>query len=294
MNKQTENIDLSSQNIIDTVRKASDEKNKELLKNAKEQFLFNQLQLFFCKDFVVGYDKNGNVTSQNPVTNIITVHQPTIKDFIMYDEKTVYGAAMPFIVNPTSIRVQLWDMGIDWNKLTDYQLFALLIKDCSNEYTKVMFGDLDFSKFKVVTIGKDVEDFTLINKEQKIEITKEVYELLANYIQTMFQIQLKTERAKGRMLKEELIFAERAELARKKDTNESDLSTMISFCLNHPGFKYKLEELENIGIYVFMDCVNRLQIYESTSALLRGSYSGFCDTSKIDKEQFNFMRALKR
>jgi len=39
-----------------------------------------------------------------------------------------------------------------------------------------------------------------------------------------------------------------------------------------------------------MDSVNRLQVYENTRALLGGSMSGFCDTSKIPKENFNFMR----
>ena len=43
----------------------------------------------------------------------------------------------------------------------------------------------------------------------------------------------------------------------------------------------------------FIDSVQRLQVYESTTALLRGMYSGFMDTSKIDKEQFNFMREIK-
>ena len=41
-----------------------------------------------------------------------------------------------------------------------------------------------------------------------------------------------------------------------------------------------------------MDSVQRLQIYESTHALMSGMYSGFCDTSKISKEQFNFMREI--
>lgn len=41
-----------------------------------------------------------------------------------------------------------------------------------------------------------------------------------------------------------------------------------------------------------MDSVQRLQIYESTCALMSGMYSGMCDMSKVPKEQFNFMREL--
>lgn len=76
------------------------------------------------------------------------------------------------------------------------------------------------------------------------------------------------------------------------DNSESNLLPIISALTNHPGFKYKLEELKQVKIYQFYDAVQRLQIYEQTHALMGGSYSGFCDTSKIDKEQFNFMREI--
>jgi len=41
-----------------------------------------------------------------------------------------------------------------------------------------------------------------------------------------------------------------------------------------------------------MDSVQRLQIYESSTALMKGMYSGFLDTSKINKEELNFMRDI--
>jgi hypothetical protein len=67
---------------------------------------------------------------------------------------------------------------------------------------------------------------------------------------------------------------------------------LISACINHPGFKYKLKELKEVGIVEFMDSVQRLQVYESTKSLMSGMYSGFADMSKVDKKLFNFMRDL--
>ena len=54
----------------------------------------------------------------------------------------------------------------------------------------------------------------------------------------------------------------------------------------NPGFKYKKTELRNVGIFEFMDSVRRLQVYESTTSLMSGMYSGMLDTSKLklDKE----------
>lgn len=286
-------INKENESVVTSVSKEKDEANKALTGTQKADFIFNQLQLYFGKDIGIGHDENGLATADNPISDTITIHQPTIGDFIKYGEPTVYGAVMPFIVNPTAIRVQLWDMNIDWNKITDFQLFSMLLRTINSEYSHIIFGDLDFSKFRMVAQDDNIEDFVLYNPESNIVIDEELYLALAKYIQAMFCVTLKVEKAKGKFLKEEIIRADRFEMAHKKDKNESNLSTMISFCLNHPGFKYKLNELEDVGIYVFLDCVNRLQIYESTSALMKGAYSGFCDTSKIDKEQFNFMRTVK-
>lgn len=41
-----------------------------------------------------------------------------------------------------------------------------------------------------------------------------------------------------------------------------------------------------------MDSVNRLQVYENSTALLKGMYSGFIDTKQIDKKELNWMKDL--
>lgn len=226
----------------------------------------------------------------------IIISQPTIGVIMEYGEKEFYAMLSPFITNPTSHRLALWDAGIDWNKITDYELFLTLIKGVDSESTKVLFGDVDFSKFELCTkrLG-DEETITLYNREQDIEIDEKSYKLIAEYLRNMFNIFPKVEKAKGKTTKAWIIDEERRDKNRHKDDEyKSTLLPLISACVNHPGFKYKKTELKEVGIVEFMDSVQRLQIYESTRALMSGMYSGMIDTSKIDKEEFNFMRDLKK
>ena len=63
--------------------------------------------------------------------------------------------------------------------------------------------------------------------------------------------------------------------------------------VNHPGFKYKKNELIDVGIVEFMDSVQRLQLYENVTALMSGVYSGMLDTSKINlSKELNWLRDL--
>ena len=78
----------------------------------------------------------------------------------------------------------------------------------------------------------------------------------------------------------------------KNESYKSTLLPLVSSCVNHPGFKYKLEDLKDMDIVQFMDSVQRLQIYESTTALMKGMYSGMIDTKGLDKDALNFMRDI--
>lgn len=240
---------------------------------------FNKLQMYFGLDYEVAEG--------------ITIHQPSIMDIVKYDDNKFYTMLNVFIGNPTNYRLALWDAGRDWNKITDYELFYNLIKDLDVKDTALLFGDLDFRLFKPFVQEKNGE-VILINEKQNVAITEKIYFEIANYLRTMFNIFPKVEKVKGKTAKEWIIDEERMNLAQrqKENKNSSFLLPMISFALNHPGFKYNKEQLKDVGICEFMDSVQRLQIYESTSSLMKGMYSGFVDTSKIDKKEFNFMRDI--
>lgn len=241
------------------------------------------------------------------MSNGIVITQPTVGQIVDYGEENFYSMLNPFVSNPTSYRVFLWDHGIDWCKIADYELFQTLIGMLSVEQTRIIFGDLDFRTFERYTIktenedeedNPDIEEYktTLYSKEFQIEISEEDYEEMALYLRTMFNMFPKIERAKNKATKESIIFEDKMNMENKKkkdDENSSSLLfSLISACVNHPGFKYKPNELEEIGIFQFMDSVKRLQVYEQTTALLSGKYSGMIDTKGIPDKEFNYMRDI--
>ena len=250
------------------------------------QFDTDELQLYFGEPFTI----------KTKSENTIQIFQPTIGDILKNGERNVYSVVNTFIANPTMYRVKLWDMGIDWNKIDDFQLFCMLIPTLEGKSTSLLFGDIDFQEFNLYKEDKDGESiFFLYNEKQNIEIDETVYLQISGYIKMMFNLFPKVEKARGKSTKEWIIMEEKQQMELNQNTSyKSTLLPLISSCLNHPGFKYKKNELYDVGIVEFMDSVKRLQVYESSTALLKGVYSGFVDTSKIDKEEFDFMRQITR
>lgn len=261
-----------------------------------------------------------------PINEKITIYQPTIQDIIDYGESEFYALVFMFIGNTTYRKLFLWENGIDWNRMCDYELFVNMVRALPLEKTRIFFGDINFEKFDLYETGwqppeeepeldengkpkkltatekrkklfeKFEKSYTFYNEEQDIEIDAETYKHLVDAMRNMMKIFPKTEYTVGKTSKELLITEEKEKIKKaERESTDAPVSTLlplISACVNHPGFKYKSNELKQIHIFEFMDSVQRLQVYESTRALLAGGYSGFADLSKVPKEQFDFMRNL--
>lgn len=237
-----------------------------------------------------------------PITDKITVQQPTLGDIIEYGEKEFYSMLNNFIGNPTSFRLTLWDMGIDWNKISDFELFCSLVRTVPQSASAILFGDQDWSKFEYLAQnylddnGELQQRPVFYSEEQDILIDEALYNHQVYYLRSMFNIFPKVEKAKGKTTKEWIIQEEKEKREKEiKDTPATSwMYSLISACCNHPGFKYKKTELKEVGIVEFMDSVQRLQIYESSTALMKGMYSGFVDGSKIKPEDYDFMRSIRK
>lgn len=256
----------------------------------KDSNHFDKLKMFFGEDYYV---------------KGIQIHQPSMGDILEIGEKNFYSALSPFTNNSTSIRLMLSEFGIDWCKVKDIEVFQILmsgIKNDSEENSdnptfKLVFPNVDISSFKLQTIqeSEDVPPkFCLYSEKLNGILFEDDYMEIAEYIREMLNIHPKVEKAKGKIAKKWMLDEDRMNLQNRPSENDSSLLPLVSSLINHPGFKYNLEQLKQVGIVQFYDAIQRLQIYEGTRALLQGSYSGFCDTSKINKEQFNFMRNIEK
>lgn len=251
--------------------------------NKKSKYNFDKLAMFFGEE----YEVKG-----------IKISIPTIGDILKVGEENFYHSLFPFLYNSTSIRVSLWDIGKDWCEIKDIEVFSLLssVQPPNNEALRLVFKNNDMLDFKLIKIpnkNNNDSDCFLVSEKQQIILTEDEYMMIAEYIREMLNIHPKIEKAKGKTAKRWMIDEDKLNaLQKSEEKNTSSLLPLISACINHPGFKYKLQELREVGICQFMDAVQRLQLYESTRALWSGRFSGFCDLSNVDQNEFNFMKSL--
>ena len=185
----------------------------------------------------------------------------------------------------------------------------MLYQQADPEVAKLMFGDLDFKKFQPMFKQIEVpdpenpeelitkEELILWDDEDEIEINADVHNHFSQYLREVFGIHPEEKLTNDATLKRWYITKDQRAIENAKKLNKQETSSgmkaIISSLINHPGFKYKLKELKEVGVAEFYDSVKRLQIYEQSTALLHGIYGGMISAKDIKPEDYNFMRELK-
>ena len=225
------------------------------------------------------------------INDHIKVLQPTIKQIAEFGEKDFFSVVHTITAIPSDMKSQLWDMGLDWMEVDDFELFVMLSQTLTLDRTRLLFGDLDFSKLKPFNHPRIEGEIILVDKESGIIIDKMIYLRIVSYLCKAFNITPKIEKAANKMTKKILIEEDRKKIEFNKDKPfKSFLLPLISSVKVKQC--YTKEYVLNMGYVEFMNDVARLQVIHNADHLLSACYAGTIDMQKINKAELNWMKEL--
>ena len=237
----------------------------------------DDLKLYIGDDFVIN--------------DYIKVLQPTIRQIAEFGEKDFFSVVHTITAIPSDMKSQLWDMELDWMEVDDFELFMMLAPTLTLDRTRLLFGDIDFSRFGVFPHPYVEGERALIHKDTGVFIDKMIYLQIVSYLRKAFNITPKIERAANKMTKKILIEEDRKKIEFNKNKPfKSFLLPLISSVKVKQG--YTKEYVLNMGYVEFMNDVARLQVIHSADHLLSACYAGTIDMKKINKAELNWMKEL--
>lgn len=239
-------------------------------------FEVDPLQLYFGDDYIIN-DK-------------IKIKQAKIGDIVDFGEAKYFSVVHTLTAIPSDLKSKLWDMGLDWMEIEDFELFMMLAPTLSKESTELLFGDLDFTKLKPYR-NKENGDIVLADLESGVKIDKLIYLRIVNYLRKVHNITPKIERAANKTTKQILIDEDRMKIRLNQEKPfKSYLLPLISSVKVRMG--YTKDYVRNEGFVEFFDDLARLQIINNADHLLAGCYSGMIDTKKINKADLNWLKEI--
>ena len=258
------------------------------------------------------------------ITDKIKIKQPTIGQIEEFGEQRYFSA----VLNLTSVGVDLiWhltEMGIDFTKISDYDLFLKVIvplvsskknilklleqnylydEECAKIYNSLSDEDKEemlINPLELILDNIDLADFiqctdtttnevVLYNKEKDITIDRTVYMRVVDVVRKMQRCKRNNIVPANESTKQDMIEDARDEhLASKYNTFKSILLPYVSSLINHPSCSYKHNDIWDLGINAFFDSIKRINKIQNATLLLQGAYSGFASLKGIDNERLNW------
>ena len=220
------------------------------------------------------------------ITDKIILRQPTLNEIFDFGENEYLGLVHTLTAThmDSNIIVMLTDTGLDFNNITDWQLFLLLYSQISNG-VDLLFKGLKFSDFQI----KASENSKMFLEDSNgVIIDETIYKIIVMYLRTMNGIPAsKFTRVKDDPVQKQMAIDD---AKRQVDTwkrksqlgliNSSPLLPYISYLVNKAGFKHDEVTVFNMKIYAFWDSVNRLLAIDNAEHLYFGLYSGNLDLKK--------------
>lgn len=238
----------------------------------------DKLSLYFLQDYRIN-DK-------------IILKQPTIGQIAAFGEAKYFSMAQRLTLIPSDLKSDLDDLGIDYEEISDFELFILMSDGLTTNDTSLLLGDLNLSDFESRK-NNQTDEFYLYNPKTDVTIDRYIHLLITNYICQLHGFTKKIEKAANKYTKKVLIDEDRDKKNKEKDSEyKSYLLPLVSSMVNSSEFKYTSKELMNVGIYEFMDSIKRISLIRRVKALEIGAYTGFRDFSKTNASDFDWTREL--
>lgn len=228
--------------------------------------------------------------SPYPINAYITVTLPTIGELVEYGERQYFSLINTLCAISSDMKSSLWDSGLDWTTVQDFDLFIMMTRNLPVEKTKIILGDVDLSQLRPFE-NKNTGGAVLYNPDTGAILDELAYKKMFSYLCKAHNITKKVEKAANSYTKKILIDEDRQKIERaKNEPYKSFLKPLISSVKCRMG--YSLNYIKQMGLMELFDDLNRLQIIVNTDALLGGMYSGFVDTSKIPQSKFDWTREI--
>lgn len=242
----------------------------------------DELKLYRGEDFVI--------------SRHIVIHQPSLGEICDYGEKDYYSMVYHLTATPPSLKMQLWDIGIDYTKITPFELFyTILYKLYPQEKTAILLGNLDLTQFHVMQKQSDrsILLYQIIDGEEVI-FDEFTYLVLTDHLRQIHQLKIDETKPANDATKMILIEDAREDYEKNKNAeHRSQLKNLISSMVNSEGFKYDLSQVWDMKLYAFMDAVKRISKIQNARLLLQSGYSGYgINLKDINKKQLDWLGEL--
>lgn len=217
-------------------------------------------------------------------SNEIEVKHPMLSDIDRFGEYDYSNFVQIFCATPRDMIVALFDSGIKFNEITQFQLFQILLRTHMGTIEEI------FNYFTGLKSPKILDDRVLFfDGERMAEITEDIYYEISNYLKlvTGYENKKSVSFVNDYALemfveaeKEDMEYAQQS----MKTTSMDDLIAALVL-----ETAYTFDTVFNMYLYQFNKLIRKMIKKTDYNNLMIGVYTGNIDSKKISKDKLDWL-----
>lgn len=222
------------------------------------------------------------------INDKIKVVIPTVGQ-VLDNEDEYYSMVTAFTAMPIDLMVQLDDMKIDFEQITDYDLFIILFNGLRLQNVGLILKDIDFSKF-ILDIDEEKQELFLIDEENNIKIDRSVYLQISAVLRKIHNIKKNIRKPGNKDARDYMLKRAREKMKRAKNRKtESQTESLIVALVNAPEFKYDYQTVRDLTIYQFNKSLYQIVNRVDYNNRMVGIYTGNINPKDMSQDDLNWL-----
>ena len=226
--------------------------------------------------------------TEHRINDYISIRIPTVGE-IIDNEDDYYGNIALIVSTPYDMMVQLDDVGIDFTKINNWELFCLLFKELQTRDLSLIFGDLDLTGFETA-INKQNGNIVLINNETGAVIDRAIHDQICRFLRNVLCLEKNNKQPANDEAKKFMIERARKKMRRNmRRAEKSQFENYIVALVNTSEFPYNYETVLGLTIYQFYASLHQIVKKVKFDNLMIGCYAGTVNMKEIDQKELNWI-----
>lgn len=222
------------------------------------------------------------------INDSVRIRIPTVGE-VLDNEDKYYGMVSMLTAMPIDYMVQLDDIGVDFTKINDYELFLLLFRSLKEQDTSLIFGDLDLRPFQTA-VNEQNGLIILVNPETGVKIDRAIHGKIAATLRKIHHLKKDIRKPANTEAKDYLLERARTKMCRQKNRAEdSQLEELIVAMVNTEQYHYGFEGTRELSIYQFNESVRQVIKKVDYDNRMHGIYSGTVSAKNLSQDDLNWL-----
>lgn len=227
------------------------------------------------------------IAEYKEITDKVTIRIPTIREILEFGDVEYFNAIYMLSSVPFERMGELAAHKIDYENITEYQLFMYSFMALSDDVAKLLFKDLLPSNFHRA-FDKDKE--ILFDRATQTTLDEVTCAKIANFFRTLRGVKKVMQKAANKTTKKYLVEKELKKFIKaQRSSGRSYLDTLIIDMVNTPEFGFTFEECLNSNLYLFNASVRQVIKRVEYDQVMSGVCHGTIDVTKLDMEKIHWL-----